>query len=237
MPFLEWLRHGEDLTDRVEKALALARQGNPEAGSEQVSTDFPRALEVLRAFREPADTSRLQLEAAWLYRSGEMPAARRVAEEALHWSDDPWMWNLLGRILVWIADVSEARPAFEKSSRLAPDRFVVPYRVTQDAFDTMAEDALGGIPNRYQLELSNIMVVTDDLPSIEMVQEGQDPDLLGIYEGATAVEHALPERIVLYQRNHENVSGDEAGLARLVEETMRHEVGHHFGMEEDELPY
>jgi len=65
----------------------------------------------------------------------------------------------------------------------------------------------------------------------------EDPDLLGLYEGATVLEHGLPERIVLYQRNHENVVANDRELAEEVRETMRHEVGHHFGMNEDELPY
>src|SRR2546430_871925 len=62
-------------------------------------------------------------------------------------------------------------------------------------------------------------------------------ELLALYEGATVLEHGLPERIVLYQRNHENVVSDDRELAEEVRETMRHEVGHHFGMAEDELPY
>jgi predicted Zn-dependent protease with MMP-like domain len=85
--------------------------------------------------------------------------------------------------------------------------------------------------------MSNTMVVVDDLPDIDAVREGEDPDLLGLYEGATVLEHGLPERIVLYQRNHENVVANDRELAEEVRETMRHEVGHHFGMAEDELPY
>ena len=81
------------------------------------------------------------------------------------------------------------------------------------------------------------MVVIDDLPEIEAVREGEDPDILGIYEGATAIDRGLPERIVLYQRNHEQVVTTQEQLRREVQETMRHEVGHHFGMSEEELPY
>ena len=51
------------------------------------------------------------------------------------------------------------------------------------------------------------------------------------------MEHGLPERIVLYQRNHENIVASERQLHEQVMETMRHEIGHHFGMGEDELPY
>src|SRR2546430_1907939 len=71
----------------------------------------------------------------------------------------------------------------------------------------------------------------------EALREGEEPDLLGLYEGATVLEHGLPERIVLCQRNHENVVSDDRELAEEGRETMRHEVGHHFGMGEDELPY
>ena len=101
----------------------------------------------------------------------------------------------------------------------------------------LAEMALAGVPDEFQAKMSNTMIVVDDLPDLDAVREGEDPDLLGLYEGATVLEHGLPERIVLYQRNHENVAADERELEREVQETMRHEIGHHFGMEEDELPY
>ena len=97
--------------------------------------------------------------------------------------------------------------------------------------------ALAGVPDEFQAKMSDTMIVVDDLPDLDAIREGEDPDLLGLYEGATVLEHGLPERIVLYQRNHENVAADERDLEREVQETMRHEIGHHFGMEEDELPY
>src|SRR5207244_3641186 len=99
------------------------------------------------------------------------------------------------------------------------------------------EPPVSGIAGPCQAPMSNTLIVVDDLPTIEAVREGEDPDLLGLYEGATVLEHGLPERIVLYQRNHENVVSDDRELAEEVRETMRHEVGHHFGMAEDELPY
>ncbi|TMF09820.1 MAG: metallopeptidase family protein, partial [Chloroflexi bacterium] len=113
----------------------------------------------------------------------------------------------------------------------------VPHRVSRDRFARLAEEALAGIPETFQTQMSNTMIVVDDLPDIDAVREGEDPDLLGLYEGATVLEHGLPERIVLYQRNHENIVSDDRELAEEVRETMRHEVGHHFGMAEDELPY
>src|SRR5947209_1114308 len=144
--------------------------------------------------------------------------------------------NLLGRLRVWLRN-DDAGTAFRRAASLHPQDYGVPHRVSRDRFARLAEQALAGIPEAFQAQMSNTLIVVDDLPTIEAVREGEDPDLLGLYEGATVLEHGLPERIVLYQRNHENVVSDDRELAEEVRETMRHEVGHHFGMAEDELPY
>ncbi|TMD05799.1 MAG: tetratricopeptide repeat protein [Chloroflexi bacterium] len=53
----------------------------------------------------------------------------------------------------------------------------------------------------------------------------------------TALADDWPERIVLFQRNHENVCGSLGALREEIRRTVLHEVGHHFGMDEHELPY
>jgi predicted Zn-dependent protease with MMP-like domain len=165
-----------------------------------------------------------------------MSAAADFAQQTLTREEDAATWNLLGRLRIWLDD-KDAAAAFARAAQLEPDVFLVPYRVKRDRFTRMAEGALAAIPENFQAQLTNTLIVVDDLPDLDAVREGEDPDLLGLYEGATVLEHGLPERIVLYQRNHENIVADERELAEQVRETMRHEVGHHFGMEEDELPY
>jgi predicted Zn-dependent protease with MMP-like domain len=127
--------------------------------------------------------------------------------------------------------------AFRRAAALSPAQFVVPHRVSHDRFLRLAEAALEAIPDSFQERLANTIIVADDLPSLDDVREGEDPDLLGLYEGATVLEHGLPERIVLYQCNHENIAATARELERQEAETMRHEIGHHFGLGEDELPY
>jgi len=101
----------------------------------------------------------------------------------------------------------------------------------------LAEQAFNAIPPEFRARLDNTLVVVDDLPALDAVREGEDPDLLGVYDGATAMDRGLPERIVLYQRNHEQVCSTEAELREEGNENMRDEIGHHLGMEEDALPY
>jgi predicted Zn-dependent protease with MMP-like domain len=237
MPVNRWFfGSGSRRRDRLVKALQQARDGDTPGGVETIAERFPEALADLEAMRLSGDPGWLRL-AAWLaYRAGDIPRSSGYANQALAHAEDAQTWSLLGRLRLW-----ERRPdadeAFRRAARLDPNRFVVPYRVKHQRFMQMAERALAAIPHEFQDRLGNTLIVVDDLPDLDAVREGEDPDLLGLYEGATVLEHGLPERIVLYQRNHENISASERELEHEAAETMRHEIGHHFGMAEDEIPY
>ena len=236
MPLRDWFRGGRNgLGQQVDEALALARAGDLEGSVAIISESFPRALDQLRGRGEQVDAGWLRLAAALEYRSGLLPEAQSSAERALALEADASTWHLLGRIRGWL-QLPDADAAFRQAASLQPDDYPVPHRVTREHFAALAEEAFATIPAGFRARLDNTMVVVDDLPDIEAVREGEDPDVLGIYDGATAMDRGLPERIVLYQRNHEQVCGTEAELRKEVNETMRHEIGHHFGMEEDELP-
>jgi predicted Zn-dependent protease with MMP-like domain len=237
MRLSRWLGGGRPaLRDRVVKALQQARDGDADGAIDTIAERFSEALAELRSLRQPVDSGWLRLAARLAYRAADMSAAAEFAQQALASEEDAATWNLLGRLRVWL-DQKDAVEAFARAAELQPAAFRVPYRVKRDRFTRMAEVALAAIPETFQEQLTNTMIVVDDLPDLDAVREGEDPDLLGLYEGATVLEHGLPERIVLYQRNHENIVSDEQELAEQVQETMRHEVGHHFGMEENELPY
>jgi predicted Zn-dependent protease with MMP-like domain len=237
MPLSRWFRGGApSLRDRVVKGLQQARDGDADGAIETIAERFSDALAELRALREGVDAGWLRLAARLAYRAGDMAQAADFAQQALAGEEDAATWNLLGRIRVWLDD-GDAITAFARAAALRPQHYGIPHRVSRDHFARLAEKALAGIPETFQAQMSNTMIVVDDLPDIDAVREGEDPDLLGLYEGATVIEHGLPERIVLYQRNHENVVANDRELAEEVRETMRHEVGHHFGMAEDELPY
>jgi predicted Zn-dependent protease with MMP-like domain len=238
VPLSRWFGGGAPrLRDRVVKGLQQARDGDADGAIETITERFSDALAELRALPEKVDAGWLRLAARLAYRAGDMATAADFAQQALAADDeDAATWNLLGRVRVWLGN-DEAMTAFARAAALRPQTYGIPHRVPRDRFARLAEQALAGIPEAFQAQMSNTMIVVDDLPDLDAVREGEDPDLLGLYEGATVLEHGLPERIVLYQRNHENVVTDERELAEEVRETMRHEVGHHFGMAEDELPY
>jgi predicted Zn-dependent protease with MMP-like domain len=103
-------------------------------------------------------------------------------------------------------------------------------KVTMDRFQEAVEAAIDSIPEPFQPYLENTQFVIE-LRS----KEG----LLGLYEGATALEAGewMPERVTIYKDGHEAEADSWEELVEEVRRTILHEVGHHFGMEEEDLPY
>jgi len=185
---------------------------------------------------EPRDAAARSERARILFRLGELAEAeaeaRRVTAEA---PDDPEAWSLLGRVQVFQGEAGDE--AFRRAAALDPASHPQPYRVSRAQFQRLASEALDEIPEVFQRYLANTLVIVEDHPSLDAVRRGTDPDLLGVYEGATALASDMPEHIVLYQKNHEHLCPTAEALRAEVRQTILHEVGHHFGMEEQELPY
>ncbi len=96
-------------------------------------------------------------------------------------------------------------------------------------FEAAAQAAVDSIPDEFRPYLENTVFI---------IEESSPEGLMGLYEGATALSDlGMPERITLYKRAHEEASGTAGELVDEVRRTILHEVGHHFGMDEDELPY
>jgi predicted Zn-dependent protease with MMP-like domain len=92
--------------------------------------------------------------------------------------------------------------------------------------------------------MDNIAIVVEDEPSPELLRdmEIEPPDtLLGLYQGTPLTErganfgNALPDRVLIFQGPHEREAVDQDDLVDLVGETLIHELGHYFGMSEDEI--
>ncbi len=112
------------------------------------------------------------------------------------------------------------------------------------AFERLVAEALQSIPRRFRKEMRNVAIIVEDEPSRELLQEMdiKAPDtLLGLYSGVPLTERSwpgeqrMPDRILIFQGPHERESGDEDDLVVAIGETLIHEIGHYFGMSEDEI--
>jgi predicted Zn-dependent protease with MMP-like domain len=97
-------------------------------------------------------------------------------------------------------------------------------------FEDAAQAAVDSIPDDFRPYLENTVFV---------IEESSTDGLMGLYEGATALAagEGMPERITLYKRAHEESADTMEDLIAEVQRTILHEVGHHFGMDEDDLPF
>jgi predicted Zn-dependent protease with MMP-like domain len=112
------------------------------------------------------------------------------------------------------------------------------------AFEHLVADALASIPRRFRTAMRNLAIVVEDEPSAELLAEMEiePPDtLLGLYQGTPLTErtwdfgNALPDRILIFQGPHERDADDEDDLVVAIAETLIHEIGHYFGMSEEEI--
>ena len=116
--------------------------------------------------------------------------------------------------------------------------------MTRDAFRQLVDEALAGIPPHFRDALKNIAIVVEDQPSRTQLEEvGVDPPdtLLGLYEGTPLTErhwaegNSLPDKITLFQLPIEEASDDEDDVVVAIGETLIHEIGHYFGLSEEEI--
>ena len=100
-------------------------------------------------------------------------------------------------------------------------------------FEELVADALDALPDELGRLMQNVAVV---------VETGDDPDLLGFYEGVPLTERhdygqgfALPDRIVIFQDPICALCESEDEVIDEVAVTVVHEIAHHFGIDDDRL--
>lgn len=111
-------------------------------------------------------------------------------------------------------------------------------------FEAYVKEAIETIPPRFRKAVKNLAIVVEDEPSDELLREMEiePPDtLFGLYQGTPLTErgwgygNTLPDRITLYQLPIEDASENEGDLVVCIGETLIHELGHYFGLSEEEI--
>src|SRR3954467_4724172 len=114
----------------------------------------------------------------------------------------------------------------------------------REKFESLVADALASIPRHFRDAMSNLAIVVEDEPSRALLREmeiGRSGTLLGLYTGTPLTErrwdygNTLPDRILLFQGPLERESDDEDDLIVAIGETLIHEIGHYFGLSEEEI--
>jgi len=121
----------------------------------------------------------------------------------------------------------------------------MPIRINRRAFRELVSEAITDLPDEFAGAMKNIAVVVEEEPTEEELESlGLDPeqdDLFGLYQGVPLPERGpdapvLPDRIAIYRLPILWACETRAAAVAEVRTTVIHELGHYFGLDEDELP-
>ena len=113
----------------------------------------------------------------------------------------------------------------------------------REEFVKVAEEALDSLPEEFRSRIQNVAILVEDFPPNQSPRQvGQQRRLLlGIFHGVPATKRSVfdvsmgPAHIVLYQKNIEAVCSSKAEVRQQIRQTLMHELGHYFGMNEEQL--
>jgi predicted Zn-dependent protease with MMP-like domain len=108
-------------------------------------------------------------------------------------------------------------------------------------FANLVAAALEELPQQFRQYLTNIATVVEDEPSRALLESmGLWPHytLLGLYQGVPLPKrnfgygNMLPDRITIFQRPIEARCQTPEEIKEAVKETVLHELGHYFGLDD-----
>jgi len=120
----------------------------------------------------------------------------------------------------------------------------MPHHVSKAEFSRLVEQALAELPAEFARHLETVPLEIRDRPTRQQLLDlglEQDSLLLGLYHGRPLTERSVldgpsaPDVIYIFQEDVELASNSEPDLIEQVRVTVLHEIGHHFGMSEEDL--
>jgi predicted Zn-dependent protease with MMP-like domain len=121
----------------------------------------------------------------------------------------------------------------------------MPIRINRREFQELVREALDALPGRFAVAVRNMRVHVEEEPTAEDLESvGLDPEqdnLYGLYQGVPLPERGpdeplLPDQIAIYRLPILEDCDTREQVVAEVRTTVIHELGHYFGLDEDELP-
>ena len=121
-----------------------------------------------------------------------------------------------------------------------------PPRLTKAEFEKLVEKAIAELPEEFQSRIENVVIAVEDEPTDEdydLTDTPDDEDLFGIYRGPMRTEMTwdmlpgLPPQVVVFRGPIlRNTKSSREAVTEIMD-TIVHELGHYFGLEDEEMPY
>jgi len=189
-----------------------------------------------------------------LFELGAYAEAKRVLERGI--ATDPDAAHTLyhlGLVLERLEDqgdesgaipvgIESSAQAFSRANSLEPQQFPLPVNLDDAAFSAALDAAVANLPRSIRERIEGVSLQIEDFPDLDLVRgERISPQTLGLFIGVPRTEALQTDqpldldRIMLFKKNLEKICQDEEDLIDQIQVTLRHEVGHYLGLDEDDL--
>ena len=186
-----------------------------------------------------------------LYESLDFEAAHEMATRALEHAEiedstRADLYDLLSCLAERDGDFEESDRLSSLASEIDPVSYPLPYGMSEVEFQDIADRAVEDLPKEFLRALKeNLAMVIEPVPPADVLMMRDpplSPALLGLYTGVPLPERessrslpSLPDVIHLFQRNIEREASNAQDVSDQIVITVYHEIGHYFGMDEEEL--
>ena len=121
--------------------------------------------------------------------------------------------------------------------------------LTRTEFESVVDEAIESLPKRFADLIENVAIAVEEEPTAEDLEsvdddadDAADVELLGIYRGVALTERShdmplMPDEIAIFRGPINRVARSRAEAVHEVRETVIHELGHYFGLDDDEMPH
>jgi predicted Zn-dependent protease with MMP-like domain len=121
------------------------------------------------------------------------------------------------------------------------------HSISPDAFARLVRQAIADLPPPYAKLMESIAVMVEEEPPQEVLEDlelDSEDDLLGLYQGQSLAEESFfasggtqPAKISIYRGPILRQCETPEEVVQEVYDTVVHELGHHVGLDDDEMPY
>jgi predicted Zn-dependent protease with MMP-like domain len=118
------------------------------------------------------------------------------------------------------------------------------FSITREDFTKVIAETLDSLPQEFRRRIRNVAVLVEDLPPNQPLSQPGQPRriVLGLFHGVPMTKKSVfhgpigsPDHVVLYKKNIEAICSTEADVREQIRMTLMHELGHYFGMTEEQL--
>ena len=121
--------------------------------------------------------------------------------------------------------------------------------LTRAEFERVVREALDSLPKRFADMVENVIIAVEEEPNREDLEslvydddDDMDDELLGIYRGVPLTERThdmplMPDEIAVFRGPINRVARTREEAVHEVRETVIHELGHYFGLGDEEMPH